>query len=118
MSSSVAVVKRLKTLLGVRVSTQMPEEKPDQFVIVSRIGGGAEDWATRNPRFLVECYAKSEITAETLGEKVWELWKTGLRDNDTIIWSAPDNNLARNLDPDPKLHRFQFTANVQVRPPR
>lgn len=116
MTAQATVVKALSGVLGVRVSTQMPKEKPKEFVIVSRIGGGADDWATRNPRFLVECFADSELAAEALGERTWEAWRR-LRTPD-IRWATVDNNLARFTDPDPKLHRFQFTGSAQLRAPR
>lgn len=116
MSMQAIAVKALSSALGVRVSTQMPETKPNEFVIISRIGGGADDWATRNPRFLVECYASSELAAENLGEKVWEAWRS-LRTPE-ITWASVDNNLTRFDDPDPKLHRFQFTGGLQFQAPR
>lgn len=111
MSSQAELVKALSQKMGVKVSTRMPADKPERFIIVSRIGGGANDWATRNPRFLVECYASSEIAAERLGEETWETWLT-LR-TDKIHFTSVDNNLARHDDPDPKLHRFQFTSGAQ-----
>ena len=117
MSATAILVKALTKLLGVRVATQMPESKPESFVLVSRIGGGANDWATRDPRFLVECYAGSEIKAESLGELAWEAWPR-LREDPSITWAAVDNNLARYDDPDPSLHRFQFTASLQLQAPQ
>lgn len=114
MTAQATAVAALVEALGVLVSTQMPDErKPGKFVIISRIGGGSTDWATRNPRFLVECYAHSEYEAETLGEKVWEAWNR-LRTHG-IHHARADNNLTRYTDPDPKLFRFQFTGSMQLR---
>ncbi|CAB0506972.1 hypothetical protein ACQQ7I_06620 [Corynebacterium diphtheriae] len=113
MTAQSRVVKALAEATGLPVSTRMPEKKPQKFVLVSRIGGGANDWATRNPRFLVECYAVSEPMAEELGEQVWEIWRR-LRSSG-IQYSSADNNLAFNPDPDPRLFRFQFTGSLQFR---
>lgn len=111
MSAQAILVKALSSALGVRVSTQKPTSPPEIFIVLSRIGGGADDWATRNPRFLVECFAHSELAAESLAEDAWEAWRR-LRTPE-IHYTSTDNNLARNDDPDPGLHRFQFTAGAQ-----
>lgn len=114
MTAQATAVAALVEALGVPVSTRMPDErKPDKFVIISRIGGGSNDWATRNPRFLIECYAHSEYDAEALGEHVWETWNR-LRTHG-IHHARADNNLTRYGDPDPMLYRFQFTGSMQLR---
>lgn len=117
MSATAILVKALTKLLGVRVATRLPENKPDRFVLVSRIGGGADDWATRNPRFLIECFATSELAAEALGEQVWEAWPK-LRADPAVMWASADHNLARYDDPDLTLCRFQFTASLQLKAPQ
>lgn len=114
MTAQAIVVKAVSEATGLPVSTRMPEKnKPDRFILVSRIGGGANDWATRNPRFIVECYAHSELDAEELGERVWEQWRS-LRTR-FVQRASVDNNLTFFADPDPKLFRFQFTGSVQLR---
>lgn len=112
----VIAVSALKEALGVRVSTRRPSPPPDEFVIVSRIGGGAEDWATRDPRFLVECYAGSEVAAELLAERAWEAWRNARLYAPEVNWSHADNNLTRFDDPDPAHKRFQFTGGLQLKP--
>lgn len=111
MTAQATLVRAFSDALGVKVSTRKPEAKPDKFVVLSRIGGGADDWATRNPRFLVECFASSELEAERLGELAWETWRR-LR-TAKIHWTSVDDNLTRYDDPDPNLHRFQFTGGAQ-----
>ncbi|CAB0685605.1 hypothetical protein FRC0104_02355 [Corynebacterium diphtheriae] len=114
MTAQSTAIKALSEALRIPVSTRMPEhDKPDKFVLVSRIGGGANDWATRNPRFLIECYAHSEYAAEELGELVWETWHTM---RSTMFQRCrSDNNLTQYADPDSKLFRFQFTGSMQLR---
>lgn len=108
-------VGALRDALGVRVSTQRPASPPDEFVIVSRIGGGSDDWATRDPRFLIECYSRSELSAELLAERAWEAWRNARRHAPEVNWSHADNNLVRFSDPDPSHSRFQFTGGLQLR---
>lgn len=113
-ASQVIAVELLKSALpGVRISTNKPENPPDRFVVVSRIGGGSEDWATRDPRFLIECFSTNEVDAETLAQNAWEAWHS-VRTPE-IHSGSPDNNLVRYSDPDPKLNRFQFTAGLKLR---
>lgn len=113
-ASQVIAVELLKAALpGVRISTNKPAQPPSRFVVVSRIGGGSEDWATRDPRFLVECFSTSEVDAEELAQDAWEAWR--MARTPEIHSGSPDNNLVRYPDPDPKLNRFQFTAGLKLR---
>ena len=111
-AQEVAVHALLAALGGVRVSTSMPDPRPAEHVIVSRIGNVDPPFGARVPRFLVECYAPSELEAERLGEWVHEVWKT-LRTHG-INWSSTDDNLVPYDAPDEKHHRFQFTGSLQI----
>lgn len=113
ISTQAIAVKLLGDALRVRVSTRMPDPEPKQFVIVSRIGGGADTWSTKAPRFLVECYAPSEVAAEKLADDAWDAWR-GFRSNQ-VTWASVDNNLTRYDDPDSRFYRFQFTAQLQLK---
>lgn len=110
----VIAVKVLQDKITARVSTRKPDPHPDQFIIVSRIGGGADDWATRDPRFLIECFATDEVAAETLAETAWEVWRAARTTE--VMWTTADPNLTRFDDPDPKLYRFQFTGGLKLKP--
>lgn len=113
ISTQAIAVKMLKDALGVRVSTRMPDPEPQRFVIVSRIGGGADTWATKAPRFLVECYAPTETAAEQLADDAWDAWRR-FRINQ-VTWASVDDNLTRYDDPDRRFFRFQFTAQLQIK---
>lgn len=116
VSATAIAVKALRDATGgMRVSTQLPqpEKRPDEFIIISRIGGGSDDWATKNPRFLVECYALNEADAERVADGAWEAWQK-LR-TPPVHYATVDNNLTRYDNPDLKHHRFQFTAGLQLR---
>lgn len=111
-TATTTVIAELARRVGVPVSSRMPSTpKPQAFIIVSRIGGGMEDWAIRSPRFLVECYAHTELDAEALAETAYEAWA---RMRSAKIQSTTIDTLTRYDDPDPKLYRFQFTGGVRL----
>lgn len=116
ISAQKIAVAALRDALGVRVSTQLPDSKnrPERFVVLSRIGGGSDDWATKDPRFLIECYDTSELGAEELADEAWDAW-AGLRGPKPLHRGYADNNLTRYDTPDLKHHRFQFTGGLQLR---
>lgn len=111
-SSTRAAVQALSAALGVPVSTRMPTNKPERFVILSRIGGGSGPFGAVSPRFLVECYAPTEIAAEEFGELVRITWQT-MRTHG-INRGYDDNNLAWFDAPDIDHCRFQFTGGLQI----
>lgn len=115
-AQKIAVAALRDALGGVRVSTQLPDSKnrPQRFVVLSRIGGGSDDWATKDPRFLIECYATSELDAEELADEAWDAW-SGLRGPAPLHRGYADNNLTRYDNPDLVHHRFQFTGGLQLR---
>lgn len=116
VSAQAVAVSALRGATGLdAISTQLPppENRPARFVVLSRIGGGSDDWATKDPRFLVECYATNELDAERLADEVWEAWRR-LR-TPPITWGSVDNNLTRYDNPDVTHHRFQFTAGLQLK---
>lgn len=113
MKAPQAIAVGLLGDLGVRVSTRKPNPHPEKFIVVSRIGGGNDDWATKDPRFLIESFAKSEYEAEALAESARDLWRCTRTKE--VLWATADDNLARFDDPDPDLHRFQFTGGLKLK---
>lgn len=105
----------LSSGLDVWVSTRRPDPPPPPggFVIVSRIGGGNDDWATKDPRFLIECYHPKESGAEILAEKARDVWRA--HRGGEVLWTHADNNLTRFDDPDSRFQRFQFTGGLKLR---
>lgn len=112
-SAKAIAVKALREAINAPVSTQMPATLPEFFVILSRIGGGDGPFGTTTPRFLVECYAPTEVSAETFAELVRRAW-LNLR-TDKINWSYDDSNLTDYLeDQTPNRFRCQFTGGLQI----
>lgn len=62
-------VAALEAAADVPVSTEMPQSRPSQHIVLSRIGGAPKSIATNDPRFLIECYARDALEAEALAEK-------------------------------------------------
>ena len=86
------VVQALTRALDVPVSTIMPTDRPPQHVIVSRIGSSEPTFGTSISRFLVECFAPSQLEAEQLGEEVHAAWLSSR--GGAIHWVDSDHNLA------------------------
>lgn len=111
-AAQAVATQALRDALGEHVSTQKPRDVPERYVLVSRIGGSSRTFATADPRFLVECYAPDELSAEVFAEQVIAAWR-GLRTHG-ITYAYDDQNLVPNADPDTTRVRFQFTGGVQI----
>ena len=115
------VVRALTKSLDVPVSTIMPTDRPPQHVIVTRIGSSEPTFGTSISRFLVECFATSQLEAEQLGEHVHAKWLASR--GGAIHWIDSDHNLAPYDPPstgsagatgDAGHLRYQFTGSVQI----
>lgn len=106
-------VAALEAVVEVPVSTEMPQPRPSQHIVLSRIGGGPRSIATNDPRFLIECYASDALEAEALAERAQHAW-VHLRGNG-IVRGYTDNNLAPYPSPDVEHTRFQFTGALKLR---
>ena len=114
------VVQALTKALDIPVSTIMPTDRPPQHVIVSRIGSSEPTFGTSISRFLIECFATSQLEAEQLGEHVHAKWLASR--GGAIHWIDSDHNLAPYDPPstgspgatgDAGHLRYQFTGSVQ-----
>lgn len=109
----------LDELLGreVQVGTRKPSKGVDEFIVISRIGGGRETFATQAPRFLVECYHSDEISAEELALAADHALRgsVGRTFSGGVIthWTG-DDNLVAFPDPNSDHFRFQFSGALGV----
>lgn len=55
---------------GVSVSDEIPDPRPAQFYVLSRIGGGLLNPAVDAPRMLIECWAENSTIAGDMGNAV------------------------------------------------
>lgn len=66
-----AVVKHLRGLLGIQVGTRVPRERPAEFLVVSRTGGGTVNLVQSRPTVLVESWATDVGTAWVNVRDAW-----------------------------------------------
>lgn len=112
-SAQLAAVHALSQVLTpVWVSTKIPDLRPEEHVVVSRIGAQRPEFGTAMPRFLIEVYGKTDLSTEVLAEKVHSAWMN-LRSHG-INYSTSDWNLLPFDAPDQKHVRFQFTGGLQI----
>lgn len=107
------VIQALNRGLGARVSIEKPSAPTDSFVVVSRIGGDPETFATANPRYLVECYAPDYLEAEQFAEDAAHAWRT-MRSHNARLGHSYTDRIVHFDDPDERFVRFQFTAGVSI----
>ncbi|MBV7294929.1 hypothetical protein KRX51_03220 [Corynebacterium sp. TAE3-ERU12] len=113
-AGQLVAVQALTEATGEQVSTRLPAQPAEKFIVVSRIGGGASTFATSDPRFLIECYASDELLAEEFAEQVRAAWRD-LRTHD-VVRAYDDDNVVRQDDPNTDTrYRFQFTGGLKIR---
>lgn len=66
-----AVVKHLRDLLGIQVGTRVPRERPAEFLVVSRTGGGTANMVMSRPTALVESWATDPAVAWENAAAAW-----------------------------------------------
>lgn len=104
------------------VATHVPDPRPDRLVKVTRTGGPQRDHITDLPQVTFECWATDEIEASELARLaralVWLTTTTAVDTPDGPMWvrhTAEVGGIAFNPDPETRLPRYQFTAQLDVR---
>lgn len=70
------------------VSSDMPRQRPERFIRVSRVGGRRVNVATDNARILVECFARTVAEVESMAATASEaLYNSG---GTTVTTTAGD----------------------------
>ena len=64
------VAKYLRGLLSVPVYTQVPGERPEEFVTLRRLGGGSDSLITERPRIDFRCWGPTKERASDLSRRV------------------------------------------------
>lgn len=105
-------------LSPVKVSTEVPDVRPNEFVKVTLTGGFDANLITENPQLTFECWAATSVRASEIcrlvkahlkamnGETVNGVFVRGVR---TV--GAP----ASFPDPQTSLPRYQYTAELNCR---
>lgn len=111
--SQPVVVKALSSALGnIRVSTKIPQPRPREHVVVSRIGSQSPEFGVSSPRYLIEVYSDNELNTERLAEKVHSTWLN--LTSKEINRTYSDWNLQPYESPDTDHTRYQFTGGLQL----
>lgn len=114
-----ALRDRIDELVGrsVSVSTRKPDPPGAEFIVMSRIGGGRESFATQAPRFLVECYHTNELAAEQLALTAEHALRAAVGRSyagGVVHHWTSDNNLVNFPDPNESHYRFQFSGALGI----
>lgn len=89
-----------------RTSTQIPADRPDRFVRITRMGGRRINVAMDSPLMVFECWDTTAPDAESLGQLTRAL--VGAMDE----YGSEVGGLAYFPDPDTILPRYQFTVQL------
>lgn len=112
------LVRVLGPLLGVPVSTRVPNPRPDSFVRVSRVGGSRRDLITDQALVVVEGWALTEPEASALTARaqayVFALAQTS-HDGDYVRAVRDAGGLRSFPDPLTESPRYQFTVQIDTR---
>lgn len=99
----------------VAVGTKIPATRPDRFIRLSRVGGGARDLVTDSPRILVECFALDTVAASDLAKVARALLLAAARLSDGVTKATDGGDVAFLPDPDTNQPRYQFVVQLDLR---
>lgn len=121
-SSEIRLVSLLKsseafTSLGLTVSLDVPNDRPDVFVTVERTGGSTSIWQD-NPILAVQVSAKGTDTqsprtrAAKLADSVASIIR-GFRDSENDVFHIEVSSVYNYPDPDaPSWGRYQIVVSI------
>ena len=114
-----ALIVLLRPVLGVHVSTRIPNPRPDRHVKVTRAGGNRANLVQERPLLIIECWGPDSVAAFDLAADAWATLNAA--DGTVVAGVAldfPTNSLASPInqpDPDTTNPRYQFTAQPFAR---
>lgn len=110
-----AACTHLAPLLGVLVSTRVPNPRNPPFVQITRAGGQARNLVQSDVRLLVECWDVTETGAFELARMTYgQLWRIppGYM-ADVLVMGIELSEPVNYPDPStPDHHRYQFIATA------
>lgn len=112
------VIGFLNPLVTARVTTQVPNPRPDSFVQVRRTGGAALNRVVERAQITVTAWAKDESAAESLALTCRSALLFDHVDMPLVRGVTESGGLYYNPDPDTGLPRYTFTVSLTVRAPR
>lgn len=112
------LVRVLRDVLDVPVSTRVPADRPPAFVRLVRVGGTRRDVVTDLPMVTFECWALSETRAADLGREVRARVHALAQTEDAgdyVRAVSEVGGLQAFPDPTSKTPRYVFTVQIQTR---
>ena len=109
------LVSLIRARVRVAASTQMPKEKPNEHVLVIRVGGTA-DQLTDRPMVTFIASAPSWPEAAALGKLLRQRLMSITRFGDIPVYRVREvGGLSRSPDPDTADPRYQLTVEFKLR---
>jgi hypothetical protein len=113
------VVQHLTGVLtGVLVTTDVPENKPDTFLTVQRIGGIQQNRVMDGPLLVFQAWANTKADAYDLAKlaRAYVFAMPGNSYSGTWVYKVSEVGGVGYLpDPDSSLPRYQFTVQMRTR---
>ena len=112
-----ALIVLLRPVLGVHVSTRIPNPRPDRHVKVTRAGGNRANLVQERPLLIIECWAPDSVAAFNLAADAWQVLD-GAEDatvNGVTFGSMSLASPINQPDPDTTNPRYTFTAQPFAR---
>lgn len=97
-------------LAGVAIESDIPDDRPLEFIRVERVGGPQETVSTEAPLLAIEGWAQTKYRASQLLRYALAV----LRRQQGAVFGYREIGGPGSL-PDPLSHQYRYTATVQLR---
>lgn len=103
---------------GLEVSTRVPDERPNRFVRVTRVGGTKIRLNAESPMVLFECWDTNSVDAFALCRQVRAYVHALAGETVSGVWIYKVTEVGGpvfNPDPNTDLPRYQFTVTLDLK---
>lgn len=118
LDTAAIIIEALTDLLDVPVSGSVPQDRPDTFVTVRRVGGPRLNLVADDATLTVEAWAESDTEANTLAEQASAAIRSlrGSSLDGVAVYRITEPSGPVELpDPVSEQHRSTFTVTVALR---
>lgn len=116
--AAAAVTGRLADLLDVPTDVRVPNPRPEEFILVRRVGGTRRDIVTDEATITIEAWAQDEAAAHDLAQlaRAYVHAMAGSAEGDVRVYRVGEFAGPASLpDPDSAQSRYTLTVTVAVR---
>ncbi len=116
--ATAAVTSRLGDVLAVPTDARVPKPRPDEFIVVRRVGGPRRDIVTDEATLTIEAWAQDEAAAHDLAQlaRAHVHAMAGTTEGDVRVYRVGEFAGPASLpDPDSSQSRYTLTVTVAVR---